>query len=456
VTNKLLKTDPGAVSDVWMRPFVFDHIPAQLARAIELLGEGHYLYKTLKAKQLFFEGLSAYSKDGSDLEVEKRFETIREKLERAMQMDSSAAYIYAYMSWFYIWGFPDRENSFRCAIKAVELTPNWALANLETGLSFTFFGYFNNDTTNLLIGERYLLRALELDSTCLETYHALSHLYWACLPNIERHHYFRDKLIVSVQGLLQSEPETVTVYQRWMLGTELYKAGRNAEAAFVLEDCERRTLHRHFGVYQWLGAAYGQLGQYDNALRAAKKQIELNPYNLVGYGQAAEACRILNRPEELIECLEKGNAILQFQRNKSIYISLLVDLGEAYEKVGREREAQIQFNKFIKLVADPVSLLQMNCLGRAYLGLGNRDAMQRTIEDGLKKFPNDPEMYYQAACLYFLAKDEQKALEYLETALLRGFNNYDQITRDPDLENLRDSEGFKVLRKRYFLEEKKE
>ena len=40
------------------------------------------------------------------------------------------------------------------------------------------------------------------------------------------------------------------------------------------------------------------------------------------------------------------------------------------------------------------------------------------------------------------------ALEWLERALKNGYNNWDAIQNDPDLNNIRQTEGFEALMKK--------
>ena len=95
----------------------------------------------------------------------------------------------------------------------------------------------------------------------------------------------------------------------------------------------------------------------------------------------------------------------------------------------------------------------MNAVGRAYLGLGNVDAMEIIINNAIAAHPNDPEIYYTVAtCLYSLANDEQRALKWLEQAIQSGYDNFVGIQIDLDLDNIRNSAGFKALMKKYFLE----
>ena len=131
-------------------------------------------------------------------------------------------------------------------------------------------------------------------------------------------------------------------------------------------------------------------------------------------------------------------------------------LGEAYKEIGREKEANAQFQKVLELASDPKNDFEVNMKGRALLGLGDMAAMQRTIDEGFIKFPGNVMIYYQAACLYSLAKDEQKALEWLELALEKGLKDFSLIQVDYDLDNIRQSPAFKALMKKYFPDKVKD
>lgn len=56
--NAYLKTDSKELALRWAYRDHYNHFPDYLARAAELIGERHYLYKALKAKQYYFKGLT--------------------------------------------------------------------------------------------------------------------------------------------------------------------------------------------------------------------------------------------------------------------------------------------------------------------------------------------------------------------------------------------------------------
>ena len=82
--------------------------------------------------------------------------------------------------------------------------------------------------------------------------------------------------------------------------------------------------------------------------------------------------------------------------------------------------------------------------------------MQRTIDQGFIKFPGEVWVYYHAACLYSMSKHEQKAFEWLELALEKGFTDVGTMTSDFDLYYFRQSPGFRTLLKKYFPDQFKD
>ncbi|MBK8566586.1 MAG: caspase family protein [Saprospiraceae bacterium] len=54
VINKFLKTDPATVDNIWANPIKYDHVPAHLHRAAELLGRSIMFIKTSKPKSVSF------------------------------------------------------------------------------------------------------------------------------------------------------------------------------------------------------------------------------------------------------------------------------------------------------------------------------------------------------------------------------------------------------------------
>ena len=63
------------------------------------------------------------------------------------------------------------------------------------------------------------------------------------------------------------------------------------------------------------------------------------------------------------------------------------------------------------------------------------------------KFTN---AYYNIACLASIDKKTREALENLEISFQNGFKDYDHLQKDTDLDNIRNTDEYKQLIKKYF------
>ncbi len=447
VTNKLLKTDPQVVSDAWSRPFVFDHIPGYLERAVGILGEKHFLYKQLKAKQYFFEAKACRTENFPDLQPDSVLNMAVQKFEEALRFDSSAAYVHVEFG-FLLWYKLLRSNDALAHAKiALELSPNWVYAHNLAGRC-----YSRTDFSKFM---HHCQRAIELDSTFLLTYRELFQFYiWN--GEMDKYAFYRDKYIQKVNALIASDPEKVPVMYRTYLGAALSMSGRLEEAEQVLLKARELSKGQDLGVWQFLGGVWTGLGENEKAVMAANKQIELAPFNPNGYQTLALLYKRMNQPQKRMETLEK---VVSMDKSGEIsgwlQLQFIAWLGEAYMELGREEEAKVQFQKILESRPDPHDAAEVNMKGRAYLGLGDIEAMQRTIDEGLKKFPGDVMVYYQAACLYSLAMQEQKSLEWLELALAMGMSDFGLIHGDLDLDWIREKPDFKALMKKYLPDQQK-
>ena len=64
------------------------------------------------------------------------------------------------------------------------------------------------------------------------------------------------------------------------------------------------------------------------------------------------------------------------------------------------------------------------------------------MQKGIAQNPKDPIIVYNAACFYALIGDNEAAIENLKTAMDNGFENYDYLMHDPDLNSLKTESEF--------------
>ncbi len=478
VTNRLLKTDPDVVSDTWSRPFVFDHIPAYLERATAILGVQHFFYKQLKAKQHYFEA-KTYRKDNyPNLPADSLLRMAVRKMEEGLSYDSNATYIYVELGITWFWRFLKPDKAMECARKALARSPNWAYAHFLAGRCFS------EGEGDTLQAAFHYQKALELDSLFLLPLHELARMYLFWGVN-EKMAFYRNEFIRKAQALILSRPEKVPVHYFTLLGYQLMNAGRLQEAEEALLKAEELTRRQDYFVYGVLSQIYTATGRFEDAVRALEKSIELNPLNVrFGYAALANLYEIdLDQPLKAAEAyqmalsIDSTNLIVIYRYAKMLHVKLhmlqeavllyekamrlnsldffsepIVELELAilYAEVGRQEEATQLFEKIIERLLNSDDPMKMNLLWRAYLGMGKLDVMKEAIHHAIEADPDNNMILYQAACVYSVAKNEQKALDLLEQALIKGFKVESWLNVDSDLENIRQSAGFNALMKKYF------
>ena len=65
--------------------------------------------------------------------------------------------------------------------------------------------------------------------------------------------------------------------------------------------------------------------------------------------------------------------------------------------------------------------------------------------------PNDPNAHYNLACSYSLLRMNNPAIEALHSSLKLGYNDFEHLMNDPDLENLRNDSRFIKILGRFLL-----
>ncbi len=172
--NALLESDPYEINTWQFNPQKYAHYPTYLEKALELLGAGHYMAKTLEVKKMYFEAyLLARSLTDAELEKTAR-DSIKElaktKLLSAVNLEPSAAYVYHAISSLYNWNSPVQVDSLvKYAQLARTYSPNWLLPYIDVAAEYS---YSLND---LAQSEHWLTEAMKIDSA---SYLVLERLSW--------------------------------------------------------------------------------------------------------------------------------------------------------------------------------------------------------------------------------------------------------------------------------------
>lgn len=221
-----------------------------------------------------------------------------------------------------------------------------------------------------------------------------------------------------------------------------------------------------------ISSCYDDLGDYDKALEYCNQAIALDSVKtnylyekaniLDNAGRTQEAIKtmsdyIANTPDEPAGYYQRGwfkdhsGDIEGALEDYTMAITLqpnvayaYLNRGVLYRLKGENAKAESDFKQVVRLDSIPEDA---ECSFYAYYYLGQKDKAIEVLNTILDK--DKKGNCYDAACLYSVMGEKEKALPYLRQSLENGYRRFAHIKRDRDLNNIRNTEEFKVLLKEY-------
>lgn len=223
-----------------------------------------------------------------------------------------------------------------------------------------------------------------------------------------------------------------------------------------------------------ISQCYDELGDYDKALEYSDQAIALDSAKsqylyykaniLDNAGKSQEAIKVMseyiaNNPEQAggyyrrgwfkdhsgdIEgALEDYTMAITLEPNEAY---AYLNRGVLYRLKGENAKAESDFKQVVRLDSIPE---EADCSFYAYYYLGQKDKAIEVLNTMLDKDKDKKGNCYDAACLYSVMGEKEKALSYLRQSLEDGYRRFAHIKRDRDLINIRNTEEFKALMKEF-------
>lgn len=260
--------------------------------------------------------------------------------------------------------------------------------------------------------------------------------------------------------------------QSWAydLGVVYERAAKyNKAIAYYKESLEKES---NIITASRISSCYDDLGDYDKALEYCDQAIALDSVKsdylyqkaniLDNAGRSKEAIRVMgeyiaNNPDmaegyyrrgwfedhsgNVEEAIEDYTMAITLEPNEAY---AYLNRGVLYRLKGENAKAESDFKQVVRLDSIPE---EADCSFYAYYYLGQKDKAIEVLNTVLDK--DKKGNCYDAACLYSVMGEKEKALSYLRQSLEDGYRRFAHIKRDRDLNNIRNTEEFKVLLKEY-------
>jgi len=489
--NALLAADPNEVNKLFHNTEAYKQYPRFLERSIELLGEDHYTYKSLRAKQYLFEGILTHfiklSEDG--LTLAQRWPIYwkgHELLDQAIDLQPESSYLYYVKSLFYSHQNPSSIDSILILNqKALELSPKWLLPRIAIASEYI---YNLDDFENMKI---WLEEALEVDP---ESYVVLERLNWQYMMN----GHVEDGMRVS-KKLLELRPDLFNSYgnlggvyfqmrayeqsEDWykqslaisgeatnfanlFLG-QVYFASRRADEAITHYDrllADEKTPFWLIATFNhWCGKGivnttknYKKAEPYfDYVINKGKVDpSKIDKDKAETYVMWAKAKYMQGQNEDAIKLLNEA------LRNDSLGGHLILNhaiRADIENQAGNKAEAEKWFQKSIAHTTG-VYIYDMDYREEALFRYGRFLIGQNRLEEAQKLFEEvnvytHDRSYFGYMGMALLAAqngDEKTSLDNIEKALERWLPYPELLEREPLLKKTLKSGRYKKLMKTYF------
>ena len=216
--NAILEVNVQALTrSVQEQVLLYQRTPSLLARSAELLGEQHYMYATLKARQLLFEGMYQFVLRHSSKEPEV-WEAVMENFRQSLHYGPESPLAHFYMSLCFASQLNQADSAYFHAMEAVRLAETWVLP-------YTYLAYyFSKDSKRFDEAKTLLDKAMSLDSGNVYVW-----MGWGSWHNYQKQY---TQAIEAFKHALWVDPENPVAWTN--LGVAYQQDGQNqlAEKAF--------------------------------------------------------------------------------------------------------------------------------------------------------------------------------------------------------------------------------
>jgi tetratricopeptide (TPR) repeat protein len=185
------------------------------------------------------------------------------------------------------------------------------------------------------------------------------------------------------------------------------------------------------------GDDFYQSNEYELALKAYDKAIELKPDYASAWDNKGFALAKLGRYEEVLKAYDKAIEL------KPDYATAWDNKGFALAKLGRYEEALKVIDKAIEL--DPDYAEAWDSRGFALAKLGRYEEALKVIDKAIGLKSDEAEIRFHKACTYSLKGDKENALKNLSKAIDLDAKCKKHAKRDEDFKNLWDDDDFKRI-----------
>lgn len=262
--NAIIEEDPNTLYNTQVAyQKQFGGFPKLLNRASQLLGEEHYSYNSIKAREYLFEGILLYMKYGSfEKHTVEQGQEILNYYFKSLALEPEMALTHFFVSLCYSKIIKDPKQSITYATNASEYAGSWTMPYVQLAY------YLCKDSRDFDAAKIYLDKATEMDST-----NALVWKGWTAWHLYQRD--FQQALNVGkkVVDLTPHDPFAWLNIAGIYINLKDYVKAKPALIKSIALDSSQ------YNAYYYLGIVESSLGNIDTAEMHYLSALKINPEN---------------------------------------------------------------------------------------------------------------------------------------------------------------------------------
>jgi len=276
------------------------------------------------------------------------------------------------------------------------------------------------------------------------------------------------KAIFHYQEALRIHPNDVLALNN--LGHLFNELGEKEKSIWYYSETLRYSPDNADAHYE-LGSIYAEIGKLDEAMNHFSSVVRIDPSNARAYynlgvvsvkkGDPGTAVQYFSSavklsPEDpearcsfglaLMNSGRINDAIKQF--NMVLMVHPDSQDAKGYRELALKYQERIR-SDILKLekvyIEQPEDSGVLLKLAMHYVAIGDNEKALEALYKLIKLKPDNPDLYYNVACIYARQGKLEEAIKWLKMSLNKGFRNWDLLRNDMDLENIRNSSFYQKL-----------
>jgi len=220
------------------------------------------------------------------------------------------------------------------------------------------------------------------------------------------------------------------------LGNMLTSQGKYAEAIQHYSEALRIKPDYAEAHNNW-GYMLAEQRKLAEAIQHYSEALRIDPDYAEAHNNLATALAMQGRVAESIQHYSEALRI------DPDYAEAHNNIGNILADEGRIDEAIKHYQKALAIKAGFIQALRN--LAMTYMTQRDYEKALSLFKRIIERMPDDANTHYNIACIYAIQNNTEASIEWLKKAIERGFDNWDHLKTDKDLENIRDSSHYREL-----------